>query len=109
MRFSKDELAIFLKQGRLKVAEARILEHVEDDEPELMLYWAHRKRIRPVPDDVRAKAMFRFGELVSKVSSKLLKVTSEEMMQVVLPDPDVCDAIWNKLSDDERQRWLRSV
>jgi hypothetical protein len=99
--FDKNEIEMWLQVGKIAVVEAHILKQVEDNEPDLMGYWVYRKRIRAVPDDISMAAHFRFSELKDKagISGKMTKHIFE----------NVCDAIWNKLSDEERQRLMRSI
>lgn len=101
-RFSMDELKVWMEQGKLAVYEASILAQTSDDEPMLMKYWVYRKRIRQAPHSVQVNARERWVELVSQTGLR-----GQTMPEHVMAN--VCNALWDKLSDEERQAWLRSV
>jgi hypothetical protein len=103
--FSDKELRVFLERGIRTAVEVKILEQVRADEPEMMLYWAYRKRIRFAPADVSQASAARFFELEEQANVPPL-VGGDHIVNI---HHNVCEAIWGKLSDEERREWLLKV
>ena len=91
-------LKVWLRQGLTDL----ILEQVADEEPELMGYWVYRKRIKVAPTHVYEPAMDRLAELI--VGCGINKNLVDDALIA-----GVMNAIWDRLSDEERQRWIRSI
>ena len=100
--FDKDELDVFVKHGKMTEQVAQILAEVEEEEPDLMGYWVYRKRIRRAPDDVQMKATERMAELCEAAGLRF-GVRHHHVFE------NVCNAIWDRLPEDERQRLMRSI
>jgi len=100
--FDKKELEIWWEQGKISAEVMLILEQCADDEPDLMQYWVYALRIKRAPMVVQEVAESRMMNIVSQTGMVYKNLRSHVFDKV-------CNAIWNRLSDEERGRWLRSI
>ena len=96
------QLAVMWQRANIERDAKRLLEHCESEEPKLLLYMAHMKRIRKVPDAVSSAAIHRFNHLWDAAGIRRIK--NRERVEAT-----VMHELWNQMSDEEARVWLLKV
>lgn len=94
----------FLPHAQAKVNAEAMLKHCRDEEPEILLDMAYRKRIRPVPAAVLEASTNRYLELAEAAQVQFIDTGDADQSIYELRA-----MLWDRLDEKQRYEWLRKV